>query len=236
MPTLAYSDPPPYGTVTARWHGLSDQERDRHAHRLVGVDHRTAQLERPTLTDATADRYRRLIAHATAGDPTAVAWLAVIHRPLLVARGRVLRDRDPSEWGALALAALDRAIGRATPDDVLWMRRRVSQDLARQMRRNVNRTLRRRQIETPTDPAQLHRHQVAARGADHPLDLSVELDRVLARLDAPTRDAFLALADRRPLEEVAARHQMPHATVKQRVVRARPRLQSQLAAYHRTAR
>ncbi len=151
-------------TVTARWHRLSDQERDAQARRLVGVDCRTAQIDRPTA--ATAHRYRQLVAHGAADDPIALAWLAVTHRPLLVARGRVLRDRDPSEWGALALAALDRAIGRATPDDVLWMRRRVSQDLARQMRRNVNRTLRRRQVETPIDPAHLHRHRVAARFAD----------------------------------------------------------------------
>lgn len=232
-----YTDPlpSPFGDVTARWLRLADEERDRHAVRLLGVPYAEEAIGRTTA--ATADQYRRLVDHGAAGDSIAFAWLAVRHTSLLINRGRVLMERDPSEWGAVSLGLLHDTLRTVDRSDERWLRRRVYLRLSLGMARAVRRTLTREQHERATDPDRLRATVSAVDPAvdrTRQLDLSIELDRALARLDAPTREAFLALADRRPLREVAVRHHLTTAAVKRRVVRARPRLQRHLAGYHRT--
>lgn len=69
----------------------------------------------------------------------------------------------------------------------------------------------------------------------HP-DLTLDLDRALHTLDEPTRDSLLALANREPLAAVAERHGLSYDAVRQRVTRARKRLQPELATYRRARR
>ena len=58
---------------------------------------------------------------------------------------------------------------------------------------------------------------------------------MLAALDEPTRESLLALANHEPLVGVAARHGLSYDAVRQRVTRARKRLQPELAVYHRAS-
>lgn len=67
-------------------------------------------------------------------------------------------------------------------------------------------------------------------------DLSLQFDRLLDELDEPTRDALVALAHGEPLAEVADRHGLSYDAVRQRLSRARKRLQPELATYRRAAR
>lgn len=96
--------PAPFGDVARRWSGLDDDQRQRHAARLLGcgcAGDVLAHVDSPGLDGGVC--YQRLVPAATAGDPIALGWLATTHRPLLLTRGRPLLDRDPSEWGAVCL-------------------------------------------------------------------------------------------------------------------------------------
>jgi DNA-directed RNA polymerase specialized sigma24 family protein len=92
--------------------------------------------------------------------------------------------------------------------------------------------------ELPTATEALEARQNAERGCDwapHP-DLGVHLDQALGAMDAPTRESLLALANREPLATVAARHGLSYEAVRQRVTRARKRLQPEFGTYRRGGR
>lgn len=65
--------------------------------------------------------------------------------------------------------------------------------------------------------------------------LAEDLARLLSELDVPSRDALLALAEHVPLYEIADRHELSYAAIRQRVSRARRQLRSELAVYRRAA-
>jgi DNA-directed RNA polymerase specialized sigma24 family protein len=226
--------PAPFGDVTRRWTALDRDERRRHAARLLGgqcAGDLLAHVDRPGI-DAGAC-YRRLVPEAAAGDPVALGWLAATHLPLLLARGRALFEHDPTEWGAVCLEVLHRTLASADLSEATWLRRRVARTLSSRLSRIVAQHLDRRQRESPTATSHI-RHGIAP-GCDwdpHP-DLTVHLERVLHALDAATRDSLLALANREPLAGIAARHGLSYAAVRQRVTRARRRLQPELAVYRR---
>jgi hypothetical protein len=116
----------PLGEVTGHWNRLSRAERDRRAHRLIGVGLADARIDDP---DAGCHRqYAALATPALAGDPVAFGWLAHSHRPLLLTRGRLLVDRDPSEWSGVCLEVLTASLtyARAQPPGP-WLRRQVVQ-------------------------------------------------------------------------------------------------------------
>lgn len=231
--------PPPLGDLTRRWTHLTDRDRREQTHRLLdGVcpGEAVVHVDRPALDRGLC--YRRLVPAAAGGDEVALAWLATTHRPLLVARGRALLEQDPAEWGAACLEVLHTTLARADLQAGRWLRRRVAQHLARHLARLVAHHLHRHRRESPTAPTLLEASwpRPAGSAREGPLDLSLALDRALGRLDRPTRDAFYALADDKPLEPVADRHGLSHAAVRQRVVRARRRLQPELATYRRAHR
>lgn len=232
------STPAPFGDVTRRWTSLDADQGQAHAARLLGQDCGSdgiIHVDRPG-QDAGAC-YHRLVPAAAAGDPIALAWLATTHRPLLVARGRPLLDHDPTEWGAVCLEVLHRTLADADLSERTWLRRRVARRLINRLSRIVAQHLNRRARESPTDAVSLNAHQGAVPGWDfdpHP-DLTLHLDQALGTLDVPTRESLVALANREPLAEVAARHGLSYAAVRQRVTRARHRLQPEFAVYRRAA-
>jgi hypothetical protein len=225
--------PAPYGTVTRRWSWLTDPERDRHAHRLLGVDLAHAHIDRPELH--TAEHYRQLLAAARGDDEIAFAWLACSHRPLLLVRGRALYTADVAEWGAVALEVLHATIHHVDLQQGRWLRSTVSQRLTRLMDQHVRAFRTARRHERLLEPQLLHRHAppVPAVDADEHPELSAALATLLARLDVATRAGLIALADRDSLELVAAAHALTDTALRQRITRARHRLQPHLAAYHR---
>lgn len=231
--------PSPLGDITRRWTQLPDAERDRHVTRLLDntcPDAGPVHVDRPALDGGCC--YRPLVPAAVGGDPVAIGWLATTHRPLLVARGRALLEHDASEWGAVCLEALHVTLASADLSEVRWLRRRVARRLTSRLAKAVVAHLDRRSREQLTVPDQLRLTQPWTGDPQwdlHALDLSVELDRALAGVDAVARDALLALADDVPLSDVAARHGLSYVAVRQRVSRARRRLQPELAAYRRTA-
>lgn len=232
--------PPPLGDATRRWTQLSDADRDRHVARLLGHGCRgpdPRHVDRPSLDGGLC--YQWLLLAAAAGDPIALGWLVTSHRPLLVARARPLLESDPTEWGAVCLEVLHTVITRADVSEPRWLRRRVVRRVTRALAANVARHLERRKHERlipasrlPTIPADSVPDPVVD---PHLLDLSVELDRVLARFDAATRDGLVALAEHEPLTRVAERHGLSHAAIRQRVTRARRQLAPELAGYRRVA-
>lgn len=233
------STPAPLGDVTRRWTSLDPDHREWHVGRLVG--HRCAgdsvgHVDRPEL-DAGAC-YHRLVPAAAAGDPVAVGWLATTHRPLLVARGRALLEHDPSEWGAVCLEVLHRTLASADLSEAKWLRRRIARTLTSRLGKVVAQHLARRRRECPIDVVSLRVRHDAAPGRvwDPHADLRLDLDRALHTLDAVTRESLLALANHEPLAEIAERHGLSHAAVRQRVSRARKRLQPELAVYQRGGR
>lgn len=228
--------PPPFGDVTRRWTHLTDEQRADHAFRLLqddcvgaGIGH----VDRPVEDGGRC--YANLVAAGAARDPIALGWLASSHQPILVVRGQALYDQDPTEWGAVALEALQVTIDRVDPSIGVWLRRRVVQHSCRHVTRTVARHLARRRREIPTAPTVLRRTRWSPdeQWSDPHADLSITLDRILAGLDAPTRDGFLALVNQQPLELVAARHGLNHDALRGRMSRARKRLQPQLAGYVR---
>jgi len=229
--------PPPFGDVTRRWTQLTDDQRSDHAFRLLGrgcVDASIGHVARPIQDDGRC--YANLVTAGSAGDPIALGWLAGSHQAMLIVRGRALYEQDPTEWGAVALEALQVTIGCVDPSIGVWLRRRVMQHCCRHMARTVARHLARQRREIPTDPAALRVTKSApdTQWADPHVDLGLVLDRVLAALDPPTRDGFLALANQQPLELVAARHGLNNNALRGRMTRARKRLRPQLAGYIRT--
>lgn len=230
--------PAPFGDVTRRWTALGHQQRQAHAARLLGQEcggDAITHVDRPGLDDGAC--YHRLVPAAAAGDTIAIAWLATTHRPLLVARGRPLLDHDPTEWGAVCLEVLYRTLADADLSEQRWLRRRVARRLINRLSRIVAQHLKRRARESPTDDAILRAHHGSVPGwdSDPNPDLTLHLDRALGRLDPATRESLVALANREPLAEVAARHGLSYAAVRQRVTRARRRLQPELVVYRRAA-
>ena len=228
--------PAPFGDVTRRWTALDKPERQRQAARLVAggcPGDVVAHVDRPGLDGGVC--YQQLVPAAAAGDPIALAWLATTHRPLLIARGRALFDHDPSEWGAVCLEVLHVTLASADLSEVTWLRRRIARKLTHRLSREVARHLERRSREYLTDDPSLHARKASAPGVDwdpHP-DLTLHLDRALHALDAPARQSLLALANQEPLAQIAERHGLSYAAVRQRVTRARKRLQPELAVYRR---
>ncbi len=224
--------PAPYGEVTRRWTQLSEADRDHEARRLLGVTRLQSKIERP---NATSTHYRQLVEAAVADDEVAFAWLATSHRPLLIARGRALLRDDPTEWGAAALEVLHTTLHRVDPAEGRWLRSTVAQRLSARMSVQVRRHIDRQNREELTDPTRLYIHLPPdPDNRDVHTELSAALADMLGRLDGPTRDGLRALADRQPLETVAAEHGLSHAALRQRVTRARHRLQPQLAPFMRT--
>lgn len=229
--------PPPFEELTNHWIGLSDDDRVRHGARLVGdgcPDHHLAHVDTPGLDEGAC--YERLVRRAVAGDPVALGWLAETHRPMLIARGRAILERDPSEWGSICEEVLLATIARADYASGQWLRRRISDHMALQVSRIVRRYLKRRAAERPTAPDVLQRTPLVhdATVDPHP-DLTIAVYRSLQALDGVTRDALQALVNHEPLAEVADRHHLSHAAVRQRACRARRRLQPELAGFVRGA-
>lgn len=224
----------PYGEVCRRWTHLSREHRDIESIRLLGVEVGAARIYDPEPGDHR--HYALLVEAALAGDEVAFGWLADSHRPLLLSRGRVLFDRDPSEWGAAAVEVLWRSLslaGQATASP--WLRRQVNQQLCHRMAPLVRRELARRTAEQVTDPVRLvWLERPAPAGDPHP-DLTATLATVMARLDPPVRDGLQAVAARAPVSQVASDHQLSPAALRQRMRRARTRLQPELAAFRRSA-
>lgn len=133
---------------------------------------------------------------------------------------------------------LHRTLAGADVSEPRWLRRRIARKLTNRLSKVVAQHLKRRHRECPLGPATLHARQDAAPGREwdpHP-DLTLDLERALRSLDVPTREALVALANHEPLAEVATRHGLSYAAVRQRVTRARKRLQPELAIYRRTGR
>ena len=230
--------PAPLGDVTRRWTCLDDRARDRHSVRLLGPDcpgDRIAHVETPKVDDGAC--YHRLVTAALDGDPVALGWITTTHRPLLVSHGRALLERDPSEWGAVCLEQLHRIMVKADLSETRWLRRRIARQLVHRIGGIVADHLGRSQREEPVEPSRLGTHRAVAEAPPEMTDdrLTEELARLLSELDLPSRDALLALAEHVPLYEIADRHELSYAAIRQRVSRARRQLRSELAVYRRTA-
>ena len=227
--------PAPFGDVTRRWTQLTDVQREDHTLRLVGgcQGDVVAHVDDPPLDDGRC--YAQLIRPAVGGDEIALGWLATTHRPLLLTRGRVLFAHDPSEWGAVCLEALHVTLARVDLDLGPWLRRRISHKLITRVGSAVSRHLSARRVERPTAPAVLRHYRVATAPRDPHPELAHSLATILGELDAPTRDAFYAIAQDRPIYEVADRHRLSYDAMRQRVSRARRRLQPELAEFVRVA-
>ena len=228
--------PAPLGDVTRRWAHLDDDCRERHATRLLGVDcpgNRVAHVETPKVDDGRC--YRRLVVAAIDGDPIALGWITTTHRPLLVSHGRALLERDPSEWGAVCLEQLHRIMVNADLSESRWLRRRVARQLVHRLGGIVAEHVSRCQREEPVEPVHLSMQQAHAKALPELTDdrLAEELARLLSELDPPSRDGLVALAEHVPLYEIADRHELTYAAIRQRVTRARKQLRSELAPYRR---
>lgn len=219
----------PFGDVAGRWSRLPAADRDAHARRLVGVALSEARIEDP---DASChQQYAALVAAALAGDQVAFGWLADSHRPLLLARGRVLFDRDPTEWSAASLEVLLaslRYVHAGGPG--VWLRRQVAQQICHRLGRLVRRELARLRIERSCDPFQLPRFEPDAEPEPHP-QLTDALERALGQLDQATSAGLQAVAMQLPLGAVAEAHHLSLGALRQRLTRARRQLRPQLAAF-----
>ena len=231
--------PAPLGDVTRRWTHLDDTTRAYHVDRLLSQEcpgHGMAHVGSPKADEGAC--YRRLVLAAVDGDPVGLGWIATTHRPLLVSHGRALLEADPSEWGAVCLELLHRIMVKADLSDPSWLRRRIARQLIHRLGRAVADHLDCRRHEHPLEPVRMQtRHATASSQTwDSKAELSEHLARLLAEVDPPTRDGLLALADHEPLYEVADRHGVSYAALRQRVTRARVALQPQLAIYRRPHR
>lgn len=229
--------PPPFGDVTRLWTQLTDEQRHRHAARLltsgcgdVGERH----VGRPILDDGVC--YLDLVAAACVGDPVALGWLATTHRAVLLVRGQALYEHDPAEWGAVGLEALHLTLERIDVSIGRWLRRRFAQNLARYISRATADHLDRTSHEIPTSPELLHESGPSHDPFGEPqLDLTIALEEALSDLAESTRDGFVAVAEDRPLAEVGARHGLSANAIKCQLKRARPRIQPELVNYVRAA-
>jgi hypothetical protein len=225
--------PAPYGAVTARFALLDPCERDRQSVRLLGVGYRQARIVKPDRVGC--DHYRKLAVAAADGDEVALGWLASSHRALLLARGRVLFDHDPVEWGATALELLYRTLVRANPAAGVWLRRQVVVHLSTRMLRAVDAHMTRVRVEQLTDPQALRDSACAVAGPDddpHP-QLTVALRQALAGLPGSTVATLCASAAREPLDAIVAETGLSDATLRQRATRARRQLRVELADLQR---
>ena len=232
--------PSPYGDVTRRWTHLATAQRLQHATRLLGPEADDVALVGCESALATT-AYAQLVDAARDGDQIAFAWLATVHRPLMLQRGRVIFEDDPAEWGALCLELLARRLRLAALESGPWLRRHIAMRLVDELSRRTHQHLRRRRTERATDPVVLPtiRNTWSDPRRDpghdpHP-ELSDALAEALTDLDPATVDALRASADGAPLYEVAARHDIDAAVLRQRLWRARRRLQPDLAAFQRSS-
>lgn len=234
MPVRPVRGHDPFGAVCRSWTGLSPAERDEVALRLVGVPAGQAHIDDP---GGDGDRhYAALVEQALAGDEVAFAWLATSHRPLLIARGRALFDRDPGEWGAVCLEVLFQAlrIARRTTAGP-WLRRRVSQQITHGLLRVQRAELARWRAEQATDPVQLVRFERPPPAGDPHPDLSAALEVSLAQLEPVVRAGFEAIASDGVAMSVACSHGLSRPALRQKMARARQQLRPQLAGYQRSA-
>jgi DNA-directed RNA polymerase specialized sigma24 family protein len=150
---------------------------------------------------------------------------------MLVARGRLLFDRDPTEWSGASLEVLLAALryAEAQPPGP-WLRRQVAQQIGHRFGRIVRRELARYRAERACDPAQLPTFERHVETDPHP-QLTDALEGALGRLDPASRAGLQAVARQLPLAPVADAHQLTHAALRQRLVRARRQLRPQLAAF-----
>ena len=224
----------PFGAVCQRWRGLSAAERDDAARRLVGVPVDQARIDRP---GSGGDRhYAALVEQALAGDEVAFAWLATSHRPLLIARGRALFDRDPGEWGAVCVEVLYQALHTARRTTAgPWLRRRVAQQIGHGLQRVQRAELARWRAEQATDPVQLVRLERPPPAGDPHPDLSAALEVSLAQLEPVVRAGFEAIASDGVAMSVACSHGLSRPALRQKMARARQQLRPQLASYQRSA-
>lgn len=227
--------PAPFGDVTRRWTQLTDDQRPDHIHRLVGscTGDVESHVDDPPLDDGRC--YARVVRAAASGDEVALGWLATSHRPLLLVRGRLLFCDDPAEWGAICLEALHVTIAKVDLGLGRWLRRRVAQQIGRHVLLATDEHRSSRRHERPTAPAVLRRAPLATSIGDPHPQLSGVLATVMDGLDAPTRDAFQAIATGRALYEVADRHELSYDALRQRVCRARRELKPALAGFVRDA-
>ena len=229
------STPAPFGDVTRRWSHLDEIDRAHHVARLTAptcppdLEH----VERPGVDGGAC--YQRLVEAALGGDEVAFGWLAASHRPLLITRGRRLFADDPSEWGALCLELLLTTLQREHVSEPRWLRRQVANRLTCRMSAAMVMYLRRRRTEVG-DPHGRVLADAAVGPFDAwpvPADLTLELDRLLQDLDRPSLEALWALADEEPLADIAERYGLSYGALRQRVTRARQRLQADLVQYRR---
>ena len=234
MPVRPVRGHDPFGAVCQSWSGLSGAERDDAALRLVGVPVDQARIHDP---GHSGDRhYAALVEQALAGDEVAFAWLATSHRPLLIARGRALFDRDPGEWGAVCLEVLYQAlrIARRTTAGP-WLRRRVSQQITHGLLRVQRAELARWRAEQATDPVQLVRFERPPPAGDPHPDLSAAMEVSLAQLEPAVRAGFEAIASGEATVSVACSHELSPPALRQKMTRARQQLRPQLVGYRRSA-
>lgn len=227
--------PAPFGDVARRWTALEPERRRREVGRLLGetcAGGHVIHVDRPGRDQGRC--YWQLASTTLEGDEVGWGWLAATHRRLLLSRGRAIFDHDPAEWGSICLELLYQAVLKEDFVEVQWLRRRVARRLNNRLYDIVSQHLERRRREIPSaENNVVERRRVVW---DSSADLSLHLDRLLDELDEPTRDALIALAHGEPLAEVADRHGLSYDAVRQRVSRARKRLQPELTTYRRAAR
>lgn len=232
---MSDTTPPPYGDVTRQWTHLPEPDKQHHARRLLG-DLWTAPFSAP-VTDPTPAQYARLVRAARAGDELAFAWIATTHRPMVLAAGRALLEDDPAEWGSTCLELLHTNLLRAQLDSGIWLRRHIATRLKSELAAQVRRHLARRRTERATDPVvdlpRLRTDAPTEPEIEDNLELATDLSRALRRYDRPTFEGLLALGEGTPLSAVADHWGLSHATLRQRVTRARTELQPELAHYRR---
>ena len=232
---MSDTTPSPYGDVTRQWTHLPGAEQQRHARRLLGDLWPTS--DRGQVGDPTPGQYERLVLAARAGDQVAFAWIATTHRPMLLAAGRALLEDDAAEWGSACLELLHTHLVRARLDSGIWLRRHIAMRIRGDLSAQVRRHLVRRRAERATDPVvvlpRLRADTPVRPPADAGDELATELARALRRYDRPTYEGLLALSDGTPLSAVADRWGLSHASLRQRVTRARAELQPELAHYRR---
>ena len=249
----------PYRLITRRWTDLSDDERDAHAVRLVGTTVGEARIGEPEgasrygrLVEAAADgdpqaiawlawSHRPKLAHRGhdlyRADPA--EWGSVCLEILYsTARNAVAADVTSSPWCRR------------------WMVQRLCAQLARHARNERDRSRRERTgtIEH-LDPSSNTTWELrpsrgtrpcwsAGQWLERPLPwdgvpvptpgLRRALVEALDQVDGATREALVAVADDDSpgrIAEIAGRHEITPAALRQRLHRARHRLQPQLAEW-----
>ncbi len=253
----------PYGLVTRRWTHLSDDERDAHALRLVGTTAHEARIGEPDgagrygrLVEAAADGDPEAIAWlAWSHRPKLTHRGHDLYRADPAEWGSVCLE--------ILYSTARQAVGAGVTSSQWcrrWMTQRLCAQLARHARNECDRIRRERTgtIEhldlSSTTGRPLHAHggmrqrRLACRWPEGQLppdvasvpspELRAALVSALDQVDAAAREVLLALADDGSpgrISEIAGRHQITPAALRQRLHRARRRLQPQLAHWMATA-